>query len=86
MSKTVVIEPDMPIREGSTFHVFSRHLAVGDEVEIKRGYKRLIGKAIAKGSVVANGSADPRASVPHKHNGNARAWKQYWKVQVRKVL
>lgn len=86
MSKTVVIEADMTISEGGTFHVYSEHLSVGDQVEIKRGYRMMIGKTIARGEVVANGSADPRASVPHEHNGNARAWKQYWKVRVGKVL
>jgi len=86
MSKTVIVEPTTDIIEGGEFYVFSHHLHVGDEVEIHREYKGIRGRVIATGKIVANGIDDPRASVPHPQNGNANAWKNYWKVQVKEIL
>lgn len=84
MGKTVVIQPDHAIKTGDSFHVMSDHLKVGDSVEICRTLGGFIGKPIASGKVVANGSQDPRAKVAHSQNGNARAWKKYWKILVTK--
>lgn len=86
MSKTVIVQPNTKLSAGTEFHVFSDHLKVGDSVEICRSLGQHVGKPIASGEVVANGTEDPRAHVPHPQNGNARAWKHYWKVLVRKIL
>ena len=86
MNKTVIVEPTADITEGMEFHVFSNKLHIGDNVEIRREYKGIRGRVIATGKIVANGSDDPRASVPYPQNGNANAWKHYWKVHVEEVL
>lgn len=79
---TVVIEPTMTIREGGAFHVYSNKLRVGQNVEICRGFLGMTGKPIATGVVEANGSEDARAKVFHPNNGNAQAWKKYWKIRI----
>jgi len=84
MRKTIIIKPQMAIKEGEEFYAFSEHLKVGDDVEICRGYDGRVGKPIATGAVTENGTQNAAAQA-HPAPGTLRAWRSYWKIKVERI-